>query len=566
MKKTLSALVIALGLVQPVGATHEDEIHTVRGISTPIYAESIVEHYRVPTEWGTIYGAVRRPVVPEGVKVPVILTYSPYNIQARPHNAVGVEDGTANYYVPRGYARALFDLVGTRESSGCYDLGGIAERKTGAAVVDFLGTRPWSNGKVGMIGGSYDGTTQYATAVEAPEHLTTIVPQVAIDRWFDYPFENGIRRFSGYGTPLMFDYGFGFAPPTDIAGDPATWAAALAGRVNPCERAQNQIRGYGFDPVYDEFWRERDYRSMVENVKASVMIEGGWLDSNVQPVGSTRFFQALPDNHPKRLVMGQWGHSAASFPDSNNVRHAWFDYWLLGLETGVMDLPRVDSQGGFGDRVQEDHWPPLSTREATLRLVPAGGMGIDELSLESSSTTWTDNDPRMTETTMFGNCGNSCIRFLGPELDRQVRITGTPFVDLEISSVGPVDAPAPLNTVSTQLAVVLYEQTGATKRAITRGMLNFRNRNGLHVSEDAINRQRYEVTLELDDTDWWVGEGARLGLAISSNNANVALFPDDDSGATNTLWLEGTSILPALRVPISLGHPAVGLPEPDSEA
>lgn len=139
LRRSLLALLVLVGMIQPAAATHEGEVHTANGQSKPIYAESVVEHYRVPTDWGTIYGAVRRPVVPEGVKVPVILTYSPYNITARPHNTSGVTDSVANFYVPRGYARALFDLVGTRESGGCYDFGGLAERESGAAVVNLLG-------------------------------------------------------------------------------------------------------------------------------------------------------------------------------------------------------------------------------------------------------------------------------------------------------------------------------------------------------------------------------------------------------------------------------------------
>lgn len=397
-------------------------------------------------------------------------------------------------------------------------------------------------------------------AVEAPEHLTTIVPQAAIGSWYDYPYEGGVRRFSGFGTPLLFDFGYGFIPPTDVGGDPQGWAAAMAARVHPCERVQNQIEGFGFDPVYDDFWRERDYLSMAENVEASVMMEAGWLDSNVQPIGSTQFFQALPDDHPKRLVIGQWGHQAAAFPDSNKVRHAWFDYWLLGLDTGVMDLPRVDSFGNNGTRVQEDSWPPAATRVATLRLTEPGDPAIDELALTSSTRTWVDDDPAIGESGLMSNCGNSCIRFVGPQLSEPIRISGTPHVDLEVSSVGPAVGPPPFNTVSTQLAVVLYQQTGSTRRVITRGMLNFRNRNGLDVSEDAISGRHYKATVVLDDADWWVDEGAQLGLAIGSHNGTVALLPDDDTGATNTVWLDGAMVTPALRLPVSLGHTAVGLP------
>lgn len=50
--------------------------------------------------------------------------------------------------MPHGYGRAVFDVVGTYGSSGCTDFGGNGERKTAAAVVEFLGTQPWSNGKV----------------------------------------------------------------------------------------------------------------------------------------------------------------------------------------------------------------------------------------------------------------------------------------------------------------------------------------------------------------------------------------------------------------------------------
>ncbi|MGH3087027.1 MAG: CocE/NonD family hydrolase, partial [Rubrobacteraceae bacterium] len=253
---------------QPDGERDEG-YETTRGKSQPKYTEFVTEQYRVETEHGTIYGEVKRPVVPDGVDVPVILTYSPYNVLKSPSPLAGstADDSVADYFAPRGYARAVFDVVGTRESSGCYDYGGIAERETGAAVVDFLGTRDWSNGKAGMIGGSYDGTTQISAAIEAPEHLTAIIPQVAIDRWYDYAYGGGIRYFlnserptdEGFDTPLAFDFGFGFLPPTDPT--QPQFADALADHINPCERIQHTEYGYDPDPVYDEFWDERDYRS-----------------------------------------------------------------------------------------------------------------------------------------------------------------------------------------------------------------------------------------------------------------------------------------------------------------
>src|SRR5688500_4720544 len=80
----LTALVCSIP-VSPAQGQQQD-YETTKGKSKPRYDEFIQEDYRVKTKYGRIYGVVVRPVVPKGVKVPVILTYSPYNIMSRPHN------------------------------------------------------------------------------------------------------------------------------------------------------------------------------------------------------------------------------------------------------------------------------------------------------------------------------------------------------------------------------------------------------------------------------------------------------------------------------------------------
>jgi X-Pro dipeptidyl-peptidase len=496
-----------------------------------------------------IYGEVIRPVVPEGVKVPVILTYSPYNILGAPANQAGsiADDGNASYFVPRGYARAVFDVVGTRESSGCYDYGGLGERETGAAVVDFLGAQDWANGKVGMIGGSYDGTTQWAAAVQQPKHLVALIPQVAIDRWYDYAYGGGVRYLlnsenptdEGFDTPLAFDFGFGFIPPLDATGP--QYADALATRINPCERILHTQRGYEPNPVYDAFWDERDYRQLAQQITAAALIEGGWLDHNVKHWDSTRMFMALPENHPKRLVMGQWNHSASQFDDAQNIRHAWFDYWLLDLPTGVMDLPAVDSEASDGIRRQGATWPPEGTELITFSL---DGSSAPALMLRNAdSATFTDN-PLLTEEQMFGDsgCNNACLLFTGEPLAEPVRISGSPQLQL----AGRIDM------TGTHYTPVLYEESAAgAVSIITRGFLNLRNRNGLHVSEPVSAGEAWTATVEFWDTDYVVPAGHRLGLAIMSSNAVWAL--PDVTLATTTLDLSVT----ALDLPVSEGAEAL---------
>jgi predicted acyl esterase len=357
----LSALCVAVALAVPAAAAPA-EIETTKGVTKPDFPEQLTEEYRVETEHGTMYGWVTRPdpdAYPdlyadgqgsEGAGVPVVLVLSPYNtlnqpVEELPH---ALASSTQNFFAPRGYAYAQFDVVGTRESGGCYDYGGVRERETGKAVIDFLGSQDWSNGNVGMIGGSYDGTTQIAAAIEQPEHLKAIIPQVAIDRWYDYAYGGGIRYLlnseeptdEGFDTPFAFDFGFGIIPPTSA--EPAS-APVLAERINPCDRIEHTERGYEADPVYDEFWLERDYRQHADKIQAATFIEAGWLDHNVKHWDSTQLWESLPADLPKKLVMGQWPHSSSQFEDAENMYHAWFDEWLLGFDTGVMDLPPVDT-------------------------------------------------------------------------------------------------------------------------------------------------------------------------------------------------------------------------------
>ena len=559
-----AVFVLALGL-PPAAADEEPEVQTASGLSKPIYSQRITEDYWVTTPHGTIYGEVVRPVVPEGVKVPVILTYSPYGTLSKPHNDVEHTLSYEDYYVPRGYARAWFDLVGTRESSGCYDYGGIRERETGADIVDFLGTRSWSNGKVGMIGASYDGTTAISAAVEAPEHLTTIVPQVAIDRWYDYPYDGGVRRVSGYATPLAFDYAFGMTPATD-KDNPQHAVATAADRAVPCDRLEHQVRGYQWDPIYDSFFDERDYRARAGNVKASVLVEGGWLDSNVQPIGGLRFFQALPDDHPKKMVMGQWGHGTpnSTIPDWNSVRHAWFDYWLLGYDgiddaddlpdTGVMDLPRIDSGLPGGVRFQFDSWPPAGTQHVGLPLLGRAAATTREFGLASTDATYDTTDASISSSNIIsGSCGDSCVRFLSAPLDEDVRLSGTPFLDLTAIT----NAKSPYSThVSTQFGVYLFAVSESGQRTpLSNGWMNSRNRNGERTSEDVAPGDPYRGTVELADLDRVIPAGSRLGIGIASN-AQLEVFPEDDGPVLNTIVVDpGTT---SLRLPVSEGVSAFG--------
>src|SRR5215207_7576063 len=214
---------------------------------------------RVPTVGGAeIAVEVMRPA--DNPDAPVILTYSPYNTLCETTTPNLANDDLGQHYVPKGYARAVADVLGTRNSSGCWDYGGKDEQQSGVDLVNALAKLPWSNGKVAMIGGSYDGTTANMVAARGADAagLAAIVPQAAISRWYGYAYQDGVRYSGnsevptdeGFDTPLAFDFGLTRTPPTH----PDAAAQTLPDRVSPCEAPEHTQYGYSRQPDYDGFW------------------------------------------------------------------------------------------------------------------------------------------------------------------------------------------------------------------------------------------------------------------------------------------------------------------------
>src|SRR3712207_1145816 len=107
-------------------------------------AETVYETVRVPTVNGdSLHVEIARPA---GQRVPVILTYSPYNTLAEGTAPNLANDNLGQRYVPRGYARAVADVIGTRTSTGCWDYGGRQGRDPGAPPFHTLAPRPPGNG------------------------------------------------------------------------------------------------------------------------------------------------------------------------------------------------------------------------------------------------------------------------------------------------------------------------------------------------------------------------------------------------------------------------------------
>jgi X-Pro dipeptidyl-peptidase len=502
------------------------------GPARPTYDEFTYERVRVEMRDGVELSVdLWRPVTPRSVKVPVILTLTPYHSLYYALDPVENDLPTADarLFVPKGYAYARADVRGTWASGGCWDYGGIKERHDGYDLVEWLGTRPWSNGRVAMTGGSYDGTTANAAAIERPPHLATIVPISAISRWWGYAYQQGARSsYSGESvdidppsdTPLDFMFAYGFVPPPDPA--TITNAQQIAMRWNLCDRVEKTLKGYSTEPDYDAFWRERDYLRRAHRVNVPVLVSHGLLDFNVKTWEGTAWFEAL--RTPKMMVLGRFGHASPRglYPEWDQLLERWYERWLYGVKNGVEKEPALRVQSSDRTWRAESGWG--KTKQVVRRL--SGG-----------DFTYVD-DGLLTESEMLRRAGGQGTRYVRVEVPRSsgLRIQGRPVLRLSASSDQP----------STHFVAVLCDvgPDGACN-VISRAFLNARYRDGLAEGKDLEPRERYTFELEFIDKDHIVAPDHHLEVIVASSS-NTWVFPDERR-ARNTLYLDDSSLVLPVR-------------------
>jgi X-Pro dipeptidyl-peptidase len=524
--------------------------------SSAIAQETVVtEIYHVPT----VDDAVIRVEVTRDTSfaaVPVILTYSPYNNLNEPNPS---HEALADRYVPQGYARAVADVLGTRGSTGCWDYGGPAEQQSGVDVVKFLAAQPWSNGKVAMIGASYEGTTASMVAARGPDvpELKAVVPIAAISHWYGYAYGWGVRYFlnstrptdEGFDTPLAFDFGFG----RTVAPDPAdpNFAETLEDRFDPCESLQHTEEGYSRQPDYDQFWLDRSYRKDASGFRAAVFLTHGWQDFNVKQEEAIALWEALPVDDPrtaavegvpfKRLYMTQDAHSRASLGDEwYGLLDRFLAHTLKGVRNGINRPPvavttfgRTVTDAGAYQTLpasQEKNWPPRGTRDLTLHLhrtfdqdipgvtVPPPGTGeTGTLELQPADDgffTYIDDGATSEELTLNDPLnepghGYYSLFYRSSPLARPVRLAGAAELDFWVRTQSQHQHLTPL------LVDVL---PSGQLRLVERGFLNLDYRNGLGQADPLEAGEWGHGVVEFLPQDFRFPAGHRIGLILQSSN------------------------------------------------
>ncbi|NHC13765.1 Xaa-Pro dipeptidyl-peptidase [Motilibacter deserti] len=462
----------ALVAVAPstAGAAAVPEIVVADGVTQPVFgfADAIRERLWVDSPYDSdkdgardkIAIDIKRPAATaEGLQVPVVMDPSPYYSTLGRGNESELKadvDGDGlldkwplfydNYFVPRGYAVVLMDMIGTNNSTGCPTVHDESDNLSAKVVIDWLNGRArafdaagteqfatWDNGKSALIGKSYDGTLANAVAASGVEGLTTIVPISAISSYHDYTRSNGvILRGNNY-------------------------LASLANTVtNPerrgyCKPVRDVLDANDGDETgdYSQFWEVRDYLKDVKKVKASVFVYHGLNDDNVMPDHFSKWWYALAKQGvPRKIWLSQEGHVDpfdSRRADWVDTLHRWFDYWLQGVQNGIMDEPIADVERAPDVWATYADWPAPGATDTRLWFrssVPgaegdgaAGGFGyVQEKGAEHSLTfrdaiSMSRNSVQSNLTTASPNK----LVFMSDTLSSDVHISGTPSVQMTAS-------------------------------------------------------------------------------------------------------------------------------------
>jgi X-Pro dipeptidyl-peptidase len=368
------------------------------------FTTAIIEQYRTPiSELMELDTWIARPNAKE--PVPVVLEVTPYYGGGKPASLgrVGTE------LIQRGFAVGVSSVRGTGESGGCFSQGGPEEAKDTARVIEHIASQTWSNGNIGLMGVSYPGTTPQDVWVEAPPALKTIVPISGISDMYKYNFVNGVHiEPQGYAFNAYY-WALVGASPVGLSGgaanNPVHTATAAAGEAC-AEQVYVQEGGFssGLDGNKDDYWQIRDFHKELRDSwsknpqRASVWYIHGLQDWNVKPHNMEDWLPAIQESGvPYKVWIGQWAHAwpastglNAKCEYNNDTQRgascradwwshglvAWFDHFLKGIDTGILDAPRVQVQDDDGRWFHEQAWPPQDPARHTFRLTERGELNV----------------------------------------------------------------------------------------------------------------------------------------------------------------------------------------------
>jgi putative CocE/NonD family hydrolase len=464
-----------------------------------IKAQYTKYEYRIPMRDGKrLFTAVYVPK-DDSKQYPILMTRTPYS--AKPYGPDQYPDklGPSELFVKEGYIFVVQDVRGRWMSEGDIvnmrphrsdkkEPADIDESSDTFDTIDWLLKKvPNHNGKVGLWGISYPGFYTAAGIIDAHPALKAAAPQAPIVDWFvgDDWHHNGALQLphafnflASFGRPRpeptkKFDHPFDYGSP-----DAYDFYLRLGSLENANKKYfKNDVAFWNElmeHDTYDDFWKARNLRPHLKNIKPAVMTVGGWFDAE-NLFGALETYRAVEKQSSKELcnvlVMGPWRHGGWSRADGDalgdvkfnaktglfyreKIELPFFEYHLKGKGK----LPHPEAwvfETGTNVWRQYSAWPPASARTRSLYFHADSRLGWEPPGSPSVGNVFDEfvSDPArpvpyrdkinismaaeyMTEDQRFASRRPDVLVYQTPVLDEDTTIAGPLEVELHVSTTG----------------------------------------------------------------------------------------------------------------------------------
>ena len=487
-------------------------------------------------------------------KFPALVALSPYGKEMQsavppqppPMSFMGagtMEAGNTEYIVPRGYAHVVGDVRGTGKSEGKYiGMFSKQEAQDGYDLIEWVAKQPWCDGNVGMIGISYFGYIQKIVANEQPPHLKAIFPFDSPGDWYrDAVYHggvldtflwmlwrliaanNGVSAAQENENPGEFNRLLEETRKNpDIKQYPWLYMTLEAPKSNP------HFFDHMLYPLDGPFYRERSVQ--YDRIRIPTYCGSHWTSYSYWHLPGA-FRDYLGIDAPKKLLIAPV-FLERPWHEFHDIVIRWFDHWLKGINTGIMDEPPIKIWvRGANTWRDEYEWPLERTKWTKLYLNSWERLSEVPESFYNDPDCFVQQPPTMTSTIQS-------LKYLTPPFSDDVEVTGPIALYLY----------AAIDQKDTNWIITIKDrgESGAEVE-LTRGWLKASHRaidesvskpwQPYHPhlkSEPVIPGEIYEYSIEIRPTSNVFRRGHRIMLEIASLDLPT--------------YYRGISVLPAYHV------------------
>ena len=513
---------------------------------------------RLQEAWITLPDGVRLSAdlyMPDGgaadAKFPVLLEYLPY----RKHEGRSRDYPMYSYFVQRGYVVAAVDIRGTGNSEGRlipHEYSEI-EQQDGEVVIDWLAKQSWSNGNVGMFGISWGGFNSIQMALRNPPALKAIIAVDATEDLYqdDVHFMDGIMHVDSWEMSQDLDNARPGAPDYRID------EAYFRDRFD----TDPWMLTYKVQQRDGAFWDRASAKDRYQDIRIPSFFIGGWYDGYRDSI--PRMLSNL--QVPVKAIVGAWSHAWPHDPYPNPGMEwryeavRWFDQWLKGIDTGIMDEPRFavyvrnwHAPGPYlayapGSWRYEDGWPIARIRNQVLYPQPDHTLSPSEppatthalrylpsIGVEAGGPVmwWGDVAHDQRPTDAFS------LTYDSAPLTEDMEILGLPRATLAVST----DAKR-----ANWMARLSDVAPDGTVTQVAGAAFNGNHRLSARAPSAIVPGQEFTIDIDMHFTSWVFPKGHRIRLAVD-NAQWPMLWPTPDP-MTTTLRLGDGSRLSLPVVP-----------------